>query len=498
MCSVIKDLPSVLLFIAMCQLYLHLFSASGTFDPEDSGTVTCQIEQSAVGATRAMYSYCFFVGCSFFDVHHFSRSSFSNICSFLIFSIIQTCVRFCNSKFSLRQLSNLPRSCYTEPISVCLFQSWGRLIFSGKDLFMKRIKNIDLLRAGAILYIMLYHCYVLSGQPWQSHTAIHTLLTLGGEVGVTLFFLLSGYGIYLSLSSSEARGSLPGWRAFMKKRCIRIMPQYYVCITVLLVFMSTQMFSNEGLRHILAYYTFTENFSPVTHGSINGALWTMGVIFQFYLIAPFLYKAVRKNWLVSAIVSIVFTVICRFAVVRYLHNSGISDNSVYFVYERQVFSALDNFVLGMAAAAFWKQTGDRMQDYRLKLGLPVSIASTALILVWIFYYHSHGLYGTAPSGYPAHSILAVLLSILLVGFSLLPEMDFRFLRPLYFVARNQYGIYLWHMPIIMILQANSPWFNTMSQQRFWLFLPCMVVITCVFGYFATRFIDHPASAKKKG
>ena len=53
---------------------------------------------------------------------------------------------------------------------------------------MKRIKNIDLLRAGAILYIMLYHCYVLSGQPWQAHTAIHTILTLGGEVGVTLFF----------------------------------------------------------------------------------------------------------------------------------------------------------------------------------------------------------------------------------------------------------------------------------------------------------------------
>ena len=139
-----------------------------------------------------------------------------------------------------------------------------------------------------------------------------------------------------------------------------------------------------------------------------------------------------------------------------------------------------------------------MQDYRLKLGLPVSIASTALILVWIFYYHSHGLYGTAPSGYPAHSILAVLLSILLVGFSLLPEMDFSFLRPLYFVARNQYGIYLWHMPIIMILQANSPWFNTMSQQRFWLFLPCMIVITCAFGYFATRFIDHPVASKKKG
>ena len=276
------------------------------------------------------------------------------------------------------------------------------------------------------------------------------------------------------------------------------MPQYYVCVTVLLIFMSTQMFSNEGFRHILAYYTFTENFSPVTHGSINGALWTMGVIFQFYLIAPFLYKAVRKNWLVSAIVSILFTVICRFAVVRYLHASGISDTSVYFVYERQVFTALDNFVLGMAAAAFWKHAGNRIQEKRLTLGLPVSLASTILILAWIFYYHSHGLYGTAPTGYPAHSILAVLLGILLVGFSILPEMNFGILRPLYFVTRNQYGIYLWHMPVIMILQANAPWFNTMSQQRFWLFLPCMIVITCAFGYFATRFIDHPVASKKKG
>ena len=89
---------------------------------------------------------------------------------------------------------------------------------------MKRIKNIDLLRAGAILYIMLYHCYTLSGKPWHAHTAIHTFLSFGGEVGVTLFFLLSGYGIYLSLASAEERGHLPNWGSFMKKRCRRIMP----------------------------------------------------------------------------------------------------------------------------------------------------------------------------------------------------------------------------------------------------------------------------------
>lgn len=210
---------------------------------------------------------------------------------------------------------------------------------------MKRIKNIDLLRAGAILYIMLYHCYTLSGKPWHAHTAIHTFLSFGGEVGVTLFFLLSGYGIYLSLASAEERGHLPNWGSFMKKRCRRIMPQYYVCVTVLLIFMSTRLIGSDGFRHLFAYYTFTENLSPVTHGSINGALWTMGVIFQFYLIAPLLYRAVKKNWLISSIAAILFTVFCRILIVRYLRAGGISDTSIYFVYERQVFSSLDNFVL---------------------------------------------------------------------------------------------------------------------------------------------------------
>ena len=157
----------------------------------------------------------------------------------------------------------------------------------------------------------------------------------------------------------------------------------------------------------------------------------MGVIFQFYLIAPLLYRAVKKNWLISSIAAILFTVFCRILIVRYLRAGGISDTSIYFVYERQVFSSLDNFVLGMTAAAFWKHAGKKIQEHRLKLGLPTSIISIVLILIWIFYYSNHRLYGASAVGYPSHSILAVLLSVLLVGFSILPEMDFPFFRPLW-------------------------------------------------------------------
>ena len=215
---------------------------------------------------------------------------------------------------------------------------------------MKRIKNIDLLRAGAILYIMLYHCYTLSGKPWHAHTAIHTFLSFGGEVGVTLFFLLSGYGIYLSLASAEERGHLPNWGSFMKKRCRRIMPQYYVCVTVLLIFMSTRLIGSDGFRHLFAYYTFTENLSPVTHGSINGALWTMGVIFQFYLIAPLLYRAVKKNWLISSIAAILFTVFCK--------DPGTPSEawSSYFHYQHSADSDMD-FLLQQSQALWCQCSG---------------------------------------------------------------------------------------------------------------------------------------------
>ena len=41
------------------------------------------------------------------------------------------------------------------------------------------------------------------------------------------------------------------------------MPQYYVCVTVLLIFMSTRLIGSDGFRHLFAYYTFTENLSPL-------------------------------------------------------------------------------------------------------------------------------------------------------------------------------------------------------------------------------------------
>ena len=70
----------------------------------------------------------------------------------------------------------------------------------------ERNRNIDVIRAIMILWIALYHAWVVCGAIPFSNSAVDTLIRLGGEIGVTAFFMLSGFGIYYSLSSMENAG----------------------------------------------------------------------------------------------------------------------------------------------------------------------------------------------------------------------------------------------------------------------------------------------------
>ena len=66
----------------------------------------------------------------------------------------------------------------------------------------ERNYNIDLIRAMALLLVIVYHSWVVCGSQPISWPIINTIIILGGELGVTAFFILSGYGIYCSLNRS--------------------------------------------------------------------------------------------------------------------------------------------------------------------------------------------------------------------------------------------------------------------------------------------------------
>lgn len=362
---------------------------------------------------------------------------------------------------------------------------------------MKRNKNVDILRDGAILVIILYHAYVLCGTPWVNHGLLHTLLNFCGEAGVTLFFALSGFGIYMSLDRKRETTGLPTWKNFMISRCKRILPQYYFCIFVLLLFPSAHLLSVSGLKHIGAYGLLIQNLFVDTHGSINGALWTMATIFQFYLIAIWLYKGVHKNLFLSMAVSIAITIGSKYVVYTYLIPASGLDVSAYFVYGRQLICALDNFVLGMAAAKIIKSKWleEKSKAFLYSAGGLLTAGSTAGLLAVMYTLSLKGIYGSSLQGYFGHTAMAVLFMLLIIGVSMLPQINGKMAVVVGFLAKYQYGMYLWHMPVIVSLYNSSQAFHELALRNFSLFATALIVVIIGIGYITSKGIDSAFAGK---
>jgi peptidoglycan/LPS O-acetylase OafA/YrhL len=128
---------------------------------------------------------------------------------------------------------------------------------------------------------------------------------LGGS-GVNLFFVLSGFLITQILIKSKLART-DHWfsfRQFYIRRCIRIMPIYYLAILVAVILNFKP--SRESIWWLI---TFTGNICYTTQGpqamGSFGHFWSLAVEEQFYLIFPFFVLYTPKRYLLHALYGIV-------------------------------------------------------------------------------------------------------------------------------------------------------------------------------------------------
>ena len=178
---------------------------------------------------------------------------------------------------------------------------------------LRRRNNLDAIRLGGAVMVVLGHSYVLSGKPVPPpaifDVPIHTL-------GVYVFFIISGYLI----TKSWLRR--PNWKSYLAARSLRIFPALVVAV-LLSVFVLGPVFTEIGLR---AYFTdpntwlYLRNlylqpvfglsgvFTTVPYPNVvNGSLWTLPIEFTCYLIVPLLMLAPRRA---RVPVVLVFAVAC--------------------------------------------------------------------------------------------------------------------------------------------------------------------------------------------
>ena len=338
------------------------------------------------------------------------------------------------------------------------------------EIKLKRNTNIDIFRAFALLIVVVYHCWVKTGSFQISNTIVRTFICLGGEIGVTAFFLLSGYGIYWSLYKTESKEKIK-FRSFITKRIKKIIPAYYLNLSLALGLTSSAVYLGvEHIPNILSHIFLVHNLFVNYHGAINGVLWTMGVIVQFYFFAIPLYKIINKIGFWAVPISTFVTILCKYSVYCYITSQYVESayyTSYMFIYGRQLITALDNFVIGMGVAYIVLHYKGIQNKYIAFTGEVIGII---FLYVVCMYGLKNGIHINNISGYIWHSMVASCLGIIMFFLFYINIKDGIISKCLLKVSEYEYNIYLWHLLLINNLLQYSGQIQRMIEKKHYIFV----------------------------
>ena len=356
---------------------------------------------------------------------------------------------------------------------------------------MRKNLNLNKLRAVACLLVLVYHCWALLGGTPIRIPVLREYVSYGGLIGVSMFFALSGYGIYSSLFATQAAGGKISFWKFMGKRIRRVVPHYYLNLLVALLLTGSAVYvTTAHLGNIISHLFFYHNFNYDWHGAINGVLWTMAVIFQFYLVAIPLYYFVKKfrHW--AVVMAIGFTIVAQYVTLNYLWvwDESILGSFAFAIPARQVWTALDNFVIGMYVAHLFNTKKQPAHHWPYVIG---GILCAGLICVHCHLGNTYGVWGRGLWNCCFFSILAVLVGLLFFCASNAKQRETSIAaRVLLWVSKYEYGIYLWHLLIMNNLLAHSGLLQAMLTPRR-MILAYIMLIGCsiVTGHIMTVLVN---------
>lgn len=155
---------------------------------------------------------------------------------------------------------------------------------------LRRPAGADAARVLAVGLVGWYHIWQ---QSWVSPGPLEPLVR-GGYVWVDMMILLSAFCLGLPYAFDWVEGRpFRGCAGFYRRRLVRILPEYYLCLGVhLAVVLATEGADRRLAGDLAAHLTLTQTFFLQSYWftRLGGALWTVGVLAGFYLLFPLLIR----------------------------------------------------------------------------------------------------------------------------------------------------------------------------------------------------------------
>lgn len=350
-------------------------------------------------------------------------------------------------------------------------------------------ESIDVLRGFAALSVIVYHVIELFN--WTAFPSTGPLSWFRiGWMGVDLFFVISGFVIGLSAFAEIDRSGPSNYRgAFFARRVARIAPLHYLTMLVFVVFISPELLFNNFWANLTSHLLFVHNLSLKLHGAINGSNWSLGTEMQFYVLMLFIAPRIKiDRWWSIAAVFIGIAWAWRYAVTIFVQPSPQLGPFPVFIAATQLPGMLDEFVVGLLLARLARSApGEKLLAGGASVRITLFALAAVVMTVSMSIYWNHASYWDYPLMVTMYrSLLALAFGlILLFTISLkVTGLPRKLLSPLFYLGTISYGLYLWHLPVLLSLKRLT-WINPSLA----LFL--VVALSCVFASVSWHFFEQP-------
>ena len=342
---------------------------------------------------------------------------------------------------------------------------------------MKYYYNLDGVRALAALMVLVQHFFFSENVKYLEQLVHYQKFAQIGQHGVSLFFCLSGFVITRILINTRFENDY--FINFYKRRALRIFPLYYLGLFAY-YFVFPIIFNEDivDFKLQMPYYFYLQNFTEVLKIDAIGPIhyWSLAVEEHFYLLWPLVIFIVKPKHIWKFII---FSFIIILLLKYYMLNKGLTIN--YFTFTRidQIMFGAFLAILEMRDFFKLKRTARIMffsGFLSLLLGAIINLISSELFFVKeIFKYPILGLFFSCLIGFlislsETHLINRILKS-----------------KVLQYLGRISYGIYVWHVLALAIL--NKVFISGFLLFDFFLALILTILISHLsFFYFENYFL----------
>ena len=346
------------------------------------------------------------------------------------------------------------------------------------------ITGLDGIRAIAVIMVLAYH--------------LKLALFKSGFLGVTVFFVLSGYLITgILISEVEEEGTID-LKNFWLRRIRRLVPAV-MSMAVVIIFVSAvvnRVIFTKGckdfLASVLGFNNWWQIFNKVSYFEAAGVpspfthCWSLAIETQFYLIYPLIllgiYKLVKsrgegraKRGLLFAGVTLLLALISVILMIV-LFDPQQDASRVYYGTDTRAFSLL----FGALLAILWDY---RMVPRRLSASVNMVLGSVSFVVLLVM---TIAINGSSNFWYRGGQFVGTILTVLVI-YTVLGRKTWlsRFLSNpvLKWIGDRSYSIYLWHYPIILLISKGikASWWITLIE----------IVLSVVLAELSYRFIETP-------